>query len=193
MDATRIGLGTCWIGPGADHVSIMKNLGDRFDSEKDHIICVCAVGYKSSYIPIFLRIFNAQFKRRLPLSELFFGDEGFEQPLILDIAPFNLFGRNYEICQWAPSSYNGQTTRCVAKIEENGDMKSFDFYATTASRYYAPVAVGIWCANWELGCKALGIQGHFTAFSAGERAAQDKKSTFQLPKYDVSWVLDESL
>ena len=51
MDATRMGLGTCWIGPGADHVSIMQNLGDRFDSEKDHIICVCAVGYKSNYIP----------------------------------------------------------------------------------------------------------------------------------------------
>jgi hypothetical protein len=193
MDATRMGLGTCWIGPGADHISIMQNLGDRFDSEKDHIICVCAVGYKSSYIPIFLRIFNAQFKRRFPLSELFFVDAGFEQPLDLDTAPFNRFWRNYEICQWAPSSYNGQTTRCVANTEENGDLKSFDFYATTASRYYAPVAVGIWCANWELGCEALGIQGHFAELAAGERGIQDKKTMAQLPRYDVSWVLDESL
>ena len=68
MDATRMGLGTCWIGPGADHSSIKQNLGNRFDPEKDHLICVCAIGYKSSYIPIFLRIFNAQFKRRLPRS-----------------------------------------------------------------------------------------------------------------------------
>jgi len=193
MDATRMGLGTCWIGPGADHISIIQNLGDRFDSEKDHIICVCAVGYKSSYIPIFLRIFNAQFKRRFPLSELFFVDAGFEQLLDLDTAPFNRFGRSYEICQWAPSSYNGQTTRCVANTEENGDLKSFDFYATTASRYYAPVAVGIWCANWELGCEALGIQGHFAELAVGERGIQDKKTVTQLPRYDVSWVLDESL
>jgi nitroreductase len=193
IDATRMGLGTCWIGPGADHVSIMQNLGDRFDSERDHIICVCTVGYKSSYIPIFLRIFNAQFKRRLPLSELFVVDTGFEQPLDLDTAPFNRFGRTYEICQWAPSSYNGQTTRCVANTEENGNLKSFDFYTTTASRYYAPVAVGIWCANWELGCEAIGNRGFFAELSAGDRGDQHKKTTFQLPRYDVSWVLGEDL
>ena len=191
MDATRMGLGTCWIGPGADHVSIKQNMGDYFDSEKDHIICICAVGYKSNYIPIFLRIFNALFKHRLPLSELFLVDVDFEQPLDLDTSPFNRFGRNYEICQWAPSSYNGQTTRCVANTEESGDLKSFDFYATTASRYYAPVAVGIWCANWELGCEAQGIKGHFSVLAAEERGINDEKTCPQLPRYDVSWVLDE--
>jgi len=193
MGATRMGLGTCWIGPGADHESIMQNLGDCFDSEKDHIICVCAVGYKSNYIPFFLRIFNAQFKRRFPLSELFYGDPDFEQPLDLDSTPFNRFERTYEICQWAPSSYNGQTTRCVANIGENGDLKRFDFYATTASRYYAPAAVGIWCANWELGCDAMGIQGHFAKLSARDRGIHDKKARFQFPRYDVSWVLDDYL
>ena len=188
MAATRMGLGTCWIGPGADHESIKGNLRDRFDAEKDHIICVCAVGYKSHYIPLFLRIFNAQFKRRLPLSELFFRDAHFEQPLDPKTAPFNQFGRNYEICQWAPSSYNGQTTRCVANIAENGTVRSFDFYAATASRYYAPVALGIWCANWELGCEAQGIQGRFTVLTAAERGLTDAKDYPRLPRYDVSWV-----
>ena len=194
MDATRMGLGTCWIGPGADHASIMQSMGDRFDSEKDHIICVCAVGYKSSYIPMFLRIFNAQFKRRFPLSELFFAGTDFEQPLDLDTAPFNRFGRNYEICQWAPSSYNGQTTRCVGNISENGALKSIDFYASTASRYYAPVALGIWCANWEMGCEELGIHGHFADLSAAANGSQqDDESIIRLPRYDVSWVLDGNL
>ena len=192
MDATRMGLGTCWIGPGADHASIIRNLGGRFDAEKEHIICVCAIGYKSSYIPIFLRIFNFQFKRRLPLSELFFVDAGFEEPLDLDSKPFSHFGRSYEICQWAPSSYNGQTTRCVANLEENGDLKSFDFYATTASRYYAPVALGIWCANWELGCEELGIQGHFAELMAEDQSIQDQKSVPPLPRYDVSWIVDKN-
>ena len=191
MDATRMGLGTCWIGPGADHVSIVQNLGDRFDSEEDQIICVCAVGYRSNYyIPIFLRIFNAQFKRRLPLSELFFTNADFEQPLDIDSAPFNLFGRTYEICQWAPSSYNGQTTRCVANVAENRELKSFDFYASTASRYYAPVALGIWCANWELGCETLSIQGHFSVLTAEERRTDNEKTRPLLPRYDVSWVID---
>ena len=200
MDATRMGLGTCWIGPGADHASIMQHLGDRFNPEKDHIICVCAVGYKSRYIPLFLRAFNAQFYRRLPLSVLFFADPDFKVPLALEADPFKRFGRTYEICQWAPSSYNGQTTRCVGVMEHKGEGKvddmrlgRFDFYAATASRYYAAVAVGIWCANWEMGCEALGIPGHFTVLSAGKRGDDDEIAHSLLPRYDVSWVLDESL
>jgi len=191
MDATRMGLGTCWIGPGADHKSIMQKLGGRFDMKKDHIVCVCAVGYKSSFIPMFIRAFNAQVSsRRKPLSVLFFADEQMKEPLNLDAAPFNKFGRTFEICQWAPSSYNGQTTRCVAVTDKNG-LKRFDFYAFIESRYYAPVAIGIWCANWELGCEALGIHGHFAVLSAEERDIQDKED--QLPKYDISWVLDDSI
>jgi len=190
MDATRFGLGTCWIGPGADHKSIMKHLGDRFDPKKDHIICVCAIGYKSWFIPMFIRAFNAQFYRRLPLSSLFFADPQMKEPLNLETFPFNRFRRTYEICQWAPSSYNGQTTRCVAVTDKNG-LTRFDFYAVTESRYYAPVAVGIWCANWEMGCEALGIHGHFDMLSSEERGFQEKEDG--LPKYDISWVLDESL
>jgi len=195
MNATRMGLGTCWIGPGADQPSVAQHLGDRFNPKEDHIICVCAIGYKSWYIPMFLRIFNAQFRRRLPLSSLFFADAHFKRPLEVDADPFNRFGRNYEICQWAPSSYNGQTTRCVAVMEQSDRDKQclarFDFYAVTVSRYYAAVALGIWCANWEMGCEALGIHGHFAVLSAEERGVQDDETDSQLPKYDVSWILDD--
>ncbi|MEJ2487438.1 MAG: nitroreductase family protein [Anaerolineales bacterium] len=191
IDATRMGLGTCWIGPGVDHGSIVRNLGERFNPDTDQIICVCAVGYQSGYKPLFIRIFNAQFKRRLPLSALFYADTDFQHSLDFDTAPFKQFGRTYEICQWAPSSYNGQTTRCVANTAGNGDLESFDFYATTASRYYAPVAVGIWCANWELGCETLGIHGHFATLSGGDNGLHEQKDFLRLPRYDVSWVLDE--
>jgi nitroreductase len=191
MDATRMGLGTCWIGPGADHKSIMQHLGERFDPEKDHIICVCAIGYKSWFIPTFIRVFNAQVSsRRLPLSSLFFADPQMEEPLDLNASPFNRFGRTYEICQWAPSSYNGQTTRCVAVTEGESRLARFDFYQTTGSRYYAPVAAGIWCANWELGCEALDIHGHATVLSAEERGMEDEEA---IPRCDLSWVLDENL
>jgi len=182
MDATRMGLGTCWIGPGADQLSIVQKLGEQFDTEKDHIVCVSAVGYKSNYIPLFLRIFSAQTQRRLPLSKLFYDDGDIEQPLNISKTPFSRFGRNYEICQWAPSSFNGQTTRAVANMDDNGNLRSFDFYTTTTSRYYAPISVGIWCANWELGCEAQGINGLFSVLTAEENQ--------QLPKYNVSWVFD---
>lgn len=188
MDATRMGLGTCWIGPGADHKSITQQLGARFDPKKDHIICVCAVGYPSSFVPIFIRAFNAQFYRRLPLISLFFTDPQMKTPLNVDAAPFNQFGRTYEICQWAPSSYNGQTTRCVAVTDEQRFAR-LDFYAAIDSRYYAPVALGIWCANWELGCEALDKHGHFAMLSAEARGVQDENLP-ELPKYDVSWVVD---
>ncbi|MCP4143274.1 MAG: nitroreductase [Chloroflexi bacterium] len=181
MDATRMGLGTCWIGPGADHASIKQNLGEGFNPEKDHIICILAVGYESKFAPLFIRLFNRQISTsRLPLSELFFTDSTFTTPLDIDSPPFNKFGRTYEICQWAPSSYNGQTTRCTAVTDENGALKSFDFYAATAFQYYAPVALGIWAANWEMGTATLGIEGHFTL-----RSDEEKES---LPRYDLSWV-----
>ena len=181
MDATRLNLGTCWIGPGADHASIMDALGKRFDPEKDHIICVLAVGYKSKFIPMFIRLFNARMSTsRLPLSELFFSDSTFTTPLDVNTPPFKQFGRAYEICQWAPSSYNGQTTRCAAVTDESGALQGFDFYTATASQYYAPVALGIWAANWEMGCDALGLNGHFVVRSDGEGES--------LPRYDLSWI-----
>ena len=138
---------------------------------------------------MFIRVFNAQFYRRLPLSSLFFADSDFKEPLNPDVEPFNRFGRNFEICQWAPSSYNGQTTRAVAVMDVEG-LKRFDFYAVTESRYYAAVALGIWYANWEMGCDALGIHGHFAQLPPEERGVQDENA---LPKYDLSWVLDENL
>jgi len=197
MDATRMGLGTCWIGPGADHKSITRDLGDRFNENEEHIICVCAVGYKSGYIPMFLRVFNAQFHRRLPLSSLFFADPYSKEPLSLEAEPFNTFGRTYETCQWAPSSYNGQTTRGVAVAERSNDskphLKRFDFYAVTESRYYAAVATGIWIANWEMGCEALGIHGRLVELSPKERGIQDEMILPEVPRYDLSWVLDEKL
>jgi hypothetical protein len=184
IDATRLGLATCWIGPGADHASVKAHLGDRFSEDKDAIMCLCAVGYKSRYTPIFIRIFNAQFHKRLPLSDLFFSDTEMTQPLDRTRTPWADYGHCYESCQWAPSSYNGQTSRCVAHQTDNGIQ--FDFYATTASRYYAAVAIGIWCGNWETGCKALKKNGRFVRLEEQHRKATNADTA--LPHYDLSWV-----
>ena len=47
-----------------------------------------------------------------------------------------------------------------------------------------PVALGIWAANWEIGCVALGLEGHFTV-----RSEEENES---LPRYDLSWVFDRN-
>ena len=90
IDATRMGLATCWIGPGADHNSIATHLGDKFNPEKDNIICVCAIGYKSIFTPLFVQIFSKRMRHRLPLSALFYSDIGMNTPLNTDEPPFNL-------------------------------------------------------------------------------------------------------
>jgi nitroreductase len=183
IDATRMGLGTCWIGPGADHASVKSHLGGRFNKDKEAIICLCAVGYRSWYTPLFIRIFNAQFHKRLPLSELFFEDAEMMQPLDTTIEPMTNYERCFEGCQWAPSSYNGQTTRCVVKNTDK--CLQFDFHTITSSRYYAVVAIGIWCGNWEVGCEALGIEGSF--FQSAPLKVESSISDHVLPHYDISW------
>lgn len=184
IDATRMGLGTCWIGPGADHASVKLHLGDRFNEYKDAIICLCAVGYRSWYTPLFIRIFNAQFHKRLPLSDLFFADTELKQPLDTSVQPWSNYKHCFESCQWAPSSYNGQTTRCVSKKTANS--LQFNFYATTSSRYYAAVAIGIWCGNWDMSCDALEMKGSFVLLSQPQN--KGSKSDKVLPHYDISWV-----
>lgn len=192
IDATRMGLATCWIGPGADQKSIVEKLGDRFDPGKDHVICVCAVGYRSRLLPLAIRFMTRSQHTRRPLDQLFFADPQQTQPLDVDKPPFNAFGRCYEVCQWSPSSYNGQTTRAVAVVEDvdgKPTLSRLDFYAATSSRYYAAVALGIWCADWEIGCEALGIPGHFAVLSPAERGAENAP---ELPHYDVSWIAKPS-
>lgn len=198
LHASKMGLATCWIGPGADQSSIIQRLGDKFNPLEDHIICVCAIGYKSKFKPLFLRFAQLIQHNRLPISSLFFTDSKLQTPLEETANPYNRFGRNYEVCQWAPSAFNGQTTRCVAVSETNKEqvnesfLKRFDFYTSTKSRYYAPVALGIWCANWELGCESLSIKGHFEILSEKERDLPDNSIKSELPVYGVSWILEES-
>jgi len=190
LHATRMGVATCWIGPGADQSSIIEHLGDKFVPTKDHVICVCAIGYESMYKPLFIRFMQRLQHNRLPLSELFSADNSLTTPLDVKSKPFNDYGRCYEACRWSPSSYNSQTTRCVAVMGTvNGQQKliRFDFYSTTASRYYAPVALGIWCANWETGCEALNRNGYFAVLSPDERGSNN---TSMLPRYHLSWIIN---
>jgi nitroreductase len=189
LQATRMGVATCWIGPGADQQSIVEHMGDRFDPATEHVICVCALGYQSLFKPLVIRLIRKLQHQRLPLPELFFDSPGFTTPLDTEAEPYSTYGRCYEVCQWSPSSFNGQTTRCAAVTEPiDGDARlvRFDFCAATTSRYYAAVALGIWCANWETGCEALGLHGNFAVLSSDDRAIKDAPD---LPRYDVSWVI----
>lgn len=109
-------------------------------------------------------------------------------PLDVDAPPFDGFERCYEACQWSPSSFNSQTTRCAGVVHPSptGQGVRFDFFAETHSRFYAPVALGIWCADWETGCEALAIPGRFAVLTPAERGVPEPGVA--LPHYDVSWI-----
>ncbi len=178
--ATRRGISTCWIGPGADQSGVAAALGDRFDPERDHVVCVCAVGYRSRFLPLLVRVMNARMHRRRPLAGLFFTDAAMTAPAPTAEPPFAELGRTYEACEWSPSSYNGQTTRAIVGVDERG-VSRVDFVASTRSRFYAPVALGTWLANWETGCEALGSRGHARVLGDPPETAGD---------YGATWLRD---
>ena len=188
LDATRMGLATCCIGPGTDAKDVEILLRDRFVPGHDHVVCICALGYRSRFIPLASRVVTRFQTGRRPLDELFFADADLHTPLPVDQAPFSPFAPCYEGARWSPSAFNGQPIRCAAVTDEGGKaVERFDFYATTTSRYYAPVALGIWCGSWERGCQALGLPGHFQVLTPEQR---DTKPTPDLPRYHVSWIAD---
>jgi hypothetical protein len=153
------------------------------------VICICALGYRSRFEPLVVRIIAKVQSGRRPLAELFFADSRLRTPLPVAEAPFSRFEGCYEAARWALSAFNTQPTRCAAVPAADGrSVERFDFYTATASRYYAPVALGIWCGNWEVGCAALGLTGHFEALPAGRRG--EAAAPDQPPLYHVSWVPD---
>lgn len=177
LDATRAGIATCWIGPGADQSSVVAQLGDRFDPTRDHVVCVCAIGYESRIKPITIMMMQATQHRRIARDELFFRDPGLTEPIDLEEQPFREYGRTFEGCQWSPSSFNAQPTRGAVTAD---DGVRVDFWSVNDSHWYSPVAAGIWLADWETGATATGHSGR--AFFDETLAASPS-----LPDYNVSW------
>eukprot|EP01084_Bolivina_argentea_P086625 156568_1 len=198
LHATKMDIGTCWIGPGASHQSVITHLGSsKFNEDKDHIICVCAIGYQSAYEPLLMRVMRWLWSSnrfgRLPLPQLLFGNDMDRNASIVPLEedllctePLARFAACFEGCRWSPSAFNAQPTRCVVVTAENR-VKRLDFYASTRSRYYAAVALGIWLAHFEMGCEELGIGGCFKRLELEEMECESAT----LIKHDMSWIVQE--
>ncbi|MEC7762479.1 MAG: nitroreductase family protein [Pseudomonadota bacterium] len=164
LDLTARGIATCWIGPGAERQSVVTALGPRFDAHRDHVLCVIAIGYASHWMPLMARMMRLAMHRRKPFADLVFaGAPGV--PARLDRGPLKPFAKVFAACRAAPSSYNSQTTRAVVEVDGKS-LKQVSFCTTEGSRYYAPLALGIWCANWARGVEALGAPGHWRPLPA---------------------------
>jgi len=130
--------------------------------------------------------------RRKPLRDLFFSDPEMSRPLNFNTPGYRRYARLFEALRQSPSSFNGQTTRCViqelpektGRVNRSTAFLRVDFHAATISRFYAPVALGIWCANWERSCRVLGLQGKFK-FSG-------KESRISAGVCGISWLSDST-
>lgn len=185
---TRLGFGTCWIGPGRNPQAAAAALGDRFDPNRDHVVCVCAVGHPSRRVPLFMRVQGLVYHRRHPATELFFEDGNFTRPIDSTRPPLDRLQPALEACRWAPSSLNAQPTRAIVHLDRNrNSVERVDFWTTdTRSRFYAPIALGIWLANWQTATEALGLPGHFERRQDPD-SGSGSNTRARRARYDVSW------
>jgi hypothetical protein len=141
-----------------------------------------AIGYRSRYWPWSVRF----------LSELFFADPEMTRPRDLKVPSLAEFDRFFEALRCAPSSFNGQTTRCVLRTATcDGTIVQtglcLGFYAARESRFCAPAALGIWCAIAERGWVELGIRGVFAVLDTDHRLGD---GTAGAGVYGVSWIVE---
>jgi len=206
-----------WIGPGADQEAIIAELQKLddfcFDPSQHHVICVCAIGYKSVFSPLLIRlmgIFAGSFRK--PFEELFFfRDETAGNNKVTPVILKSRGGSKHDfyqselaattmkpaldVCRWSPSSFNSQTTRAVivGSPGNSGGEESWnriDFYRSKKSRYYAVVAEGIWMANFEMACEELGIAGEFR--TVRRRKPQKQNSARNGKAVDLEDVDDDN-
>ncbi len=143
LEATRLGLGTCWLG-GTFRAS-------AFDAEDlpvnpgEELQIVIPVGYEAESLRLTDRIFRAvaHSSRRKPFDELFTGDTAtWREPL--------------EMMRLAPSARNIQPWRSEATEHEVR-------FTAAADGKFTTVDMGIALSHFTLAAEALGIGGDLVA------------------------------
>ena len=72
--ATRMGVATCWIGPGADHKSVVAKMGNRFDEARFFWTKKTGKPFRDGNLGVLFGEFLVDFLDRLevaPLQESF--------------------------------------------------------------------------------------------------------------------------
>ncbi|MBN1397261.1 MAG: nitroreductase family protein, partial [Bacteroidetes bacterium] len=183
LNATEIGLGTCWVGG----LFTKSNFAKKINIHKSEIIpAVAAIGYSSEdkLREIMRRKMNAD--RRLPSSQLFFSD-AFDHPLKINSAdPFSTI---LEMVRLAPSASNKQPWRIV-KIGN-----AWHFYLQRTKGYgkgtltfgifriadLQRVDIGIAMCHFELTAESLGLHGKWSF-------ADPELMTAEGTEYVVTWI-----
>lgn len=167
LEATALGLGTCWLGASFDH----SGFAAAIDLADDEVLpAVSPVGYVAStrtLVDATTRFF-ARSKKRKPWEELFF-DGDFATPFAAEAA--GPYADVLEMVRLAPSASNRQPWR-VVKEAGRDVFHLFISRSAVYSRFTTNVAgadlqrldMGIAMCHFELTARELGLAGGWEAF-----------------------------
>ncbi len=184
LEATAMGLGTCWLGGTFKRSGFAGRIGVSAD---EVVPAITPVGYASDKRSLADRAFRfiASSSRRKPWEELFF-DGGFETPLRKEKA--GPFAEPLECVRLAPSASNRQPWRVLS--ERDGEV--LHFFLERTSGYDRPggavklqnIDMGIALCHFELAARELGLKGSWVQGSPGISAGQRE--------YIASWSAEKS-
>ncbi|MHB1483506.1 MAG: nitroreductase family protein [Saccharofermentanales bacterium] len=180
MEATRLGLGTVWLGGFFNRGAF----GEKLKIQNDEVIpAVIPIGYpaeRKSLADMIIRTASGG-NRRKNFADLFF--DGNEND-VLDPVKCGEYFEALESVRWAPSASNKQPWRI---IRESGN-DSYHFYLKEDKVYNNAIKdvnlqnldLGIAICNFEIACMALGLPG--TWKYVPPEKAENKMA------YIISWI-----
>ncbi|WNF38227.1 nitroreductase family protein [Bacillaceae bacterium IKA-2] len=157
--ATKLGIGTCWIGGSFSRTSFQKEI----DLQASEIIpCITPIGYPSQKQRLFDKTLRYVTKadNKKGWEELFFSGD-FGTPLTESSA--ETLALPIEMVRLGPSASNKQPWRLVM----SEDKKQCHFYLENTPNYSGNklgfemqrIDIGIAIAHFELSCKEVAIEG----------------------------------
>jgi nitroreductase len=185
LEATRFGLGTCWLGGTFTKSSFPQKISARDD---ELVPAVSSIGYPAGQRRWMetIRRPDSTIERRQPWEILFF-DRGFDRPLTK--ADAGRFADPLEMLRLGPSASNKQPWRFV---RNNGHwhlyLQRTPGYRERFLVRLATVAdiqrldIGIAMAHFELTARELGLPGGWQC------QEPDIQKPDELTEYVVSWV-----
>jgi len=148
LEATRLGLGTCWVGGTFKKGSFAKaaNLPEGLTLKA--ILPVGEAARRTRFLDKILRVAARSYKRK-PLGELFFINK-----FITPLTAGNKFTGPLSLMRLAPSASNSQPWRALVRGNQ------VDFYYKPES--FALIDMGIGLCHFDIGCREENISGSFT-------------------------------
>lgn len=152
LEATRLGLGTCWMA-ATFRGSVFAEAACL--SEGMEVVAVSPVGVPSGKRHLLERITRSVVREntRLDFDRMFFS-AGFSEPVPRDSA----FFRPLEAVRRAPSAMNAQPWRAL--VDTDGARVHFYSMRRTRSRHVA-LDMGIALCHFQQACRAEGIPGQY--------------------------------